>query len=103
MRTKSAVIIDLPPEPPAYVEVCQDFSATRSKEIIQALNGGGDRNDPPEPPHTPHEHPEESRVPVITGIRPISGRPGDTITIFGYNFGSAPGKVFIGGVEAPVV
>ncbi len=103
MRTNSTVLIELPPEPPTYIEICQHFSAAGSKEIIQALKGGGDRDDPPEPPHAPHEHPEESRVPAVTGTRPTSGRSGDTITVFGYNFGSAPGKVFIGGGEAPLV
>jgi hypothetical protein len=55
--SKQAAVLDLPPAPPAYVEVCQHLSAPQSKEIIAALKGGGD-HDPPEPPHH-YEHTEE--------------------------------------------
>ena len=54
--SKEAAVLDLPPAPPAYVEVCPDLSDPQSKEIIAALKGGD--HDPPQPPHD-HEHAED--------------------------------------------
>ena len=105
MRTKSTVIIGLPPESSAYVEALQDLLPPRAEEVIAALKQDGGQHEPPDEPHDHgHEHVEDGgRRPVLRRIIPTSGSPGATITLVGDNFGSALGKVLIDGVEATIV
>lgn len=41
-------------------------------------------------------------LPIASGISPLSGSPGDTITITGEYFGAISGAVTVGGVPAPI-
>ena len=38
--------------------------------------------------------------PVITSVQPMDGAPGNLVTIYGYNFGDAPGAVTLNGIAA---
>ncbi len=52
-----SLILDLPPAPPAYVEVVQDLSAPSSKEIVETLKQVTSRGDGHEPPRDHVEKP----------------------------------------------
>jgi len=56
-------LIDLPPIPPAYVEVLPGPSAGMPEEIIIAAKGGGDH----EPPGHHHDHGDEGPRPSRIG------------------------------------
>jgi len=76
--SEETALLDLPPAPPAFVEVRQDFSIPASKEILAVLNGGD--HEPPEPPRD-HEHSEEGprshRLPLGSGHYTVTGNDVD--------------------------
>jgi len=102
--TKDTAILDLPP---AYVEVWKDLLPPRTEEAIAVLKQDDGHHEPPDGPHDHnHDHVEDgSRAPVLRRIIPTSGRPGDTITLLGSNFGAVQGDSFvtIGGVTVSIV
>jgi hypothetical protein len=100
--SRVTALFDLPPTPPAYVEVRDVFWVSEAKQFMAALKDA-DR-EPPDGPHE-HEHTDEGegRGPIIRQIIPASARPGDTVTILGSGFGAVQGEGFvtIGSVMAP--
>jgi len=73
--TPSTAVLDLPPAPPAYVETCQRFSASESRDVLAALKDGG-HHDPLEPSYDPDdEGPREYRLHLEPGTISVTGSP----------------------------
>jgi len=71
METESA-ILDLPPEPSAYVENYQDILAPRREEVSGVVIDDSHK-DPPDPPHHDHDvEPQPRDYPMTPGTGSLS-------------------------------